>query len=87
MNAVAAEVRDPESTIYHHQIQLRGAVPRGKGGWLVRIADRTSGSPICVVDLPFAGAIGGSENITVVPCTPPPAPQPAEPAPSSQAPA
>ena len=84
MNEVAAAVRDPESALYHHRIQLRGAVAYGKGGWLVHIADRTSGRVICVTDLPAGGAISGSENISVAPCSFPP---PAEPAPSSPPPA
>src|SRR5205085_4730402 len=42
MNAVANEVADPGSSIYHHRFELRTADAYGSGGWLVRIADRTA---------------------------------------------
>lgn len=87
MNAVATEVRDPGSPVYRHRIQLRNAVPHGDGGWLVRIADRSAGATICVVDLPTATAVGTTENIAIVPCAAPrpPAPPAPEPAPGSSA--
>jgi hypothetical protein len=84
MNAVANEVADPSSSVYRHHIELRTAVPYGKGGWLVRVADRTTGTPICVTDLPTEGAFGLRENLALRPCGPQAEPLPPdEPAPSS----
>jgi hypothetical protein len=68
MDAVANEVAAPGSAIYRHRIQLRTAETYGRAGWLVLIADRTAGTPICVTDLPTETAIGMTENIAVVPC-------------------
>jgi hypothetical protein len=68
MNAVAGEVGDDSSDLYHHRIQLLGATAFGKGGWLVRVADRTAGGTICVVDLPEHSSLGTVENIDVIPC-------------------
>jgi hypothetical protein len=71
MDALAREVRTPGSGLYHHQIAILSVAPRGKGGWLVRIGDRTDGSVICVVDLPEHGAFGTRENLRGVLCAPP----------------
>src|SRR5437763_12986795 len=79
MNAVVTEVQDPGSTVYHHRIRLVSATPYGKRGWFVRIANRTTGGTICVVDLARATSLGTSENIHVVPC---PAARPSAPAPA-----
>lgn len=87
MNAVATDVADPGATIYHHRIELRAAVAYGKGGWLVRIADRTAGTRICVTDLPTQTAIGVSEDISVAPCRSAATGRPPQPAPSSNPPA
>ena len=81
MDAVSREVGDPGSTVYHHRLAVQSAVPF-RNGWLVRIADRTAGTLICVSDLPTRTAIGLSENLAIRPCHAP-APAPAEPAPSS----
>jgi hypothetical protein len=83
MNAVANQVADPGSSIYHHRIQLRTAVAYGKGGWLVRIADRTAGTRVCVTDLPRQTALGVTENISLGMCESPSGDAPSEPAPSS----
>jgi|SRR5882672_5742215 len=87
MDAVANEVAAPGSAIYHHRIQLRTTETYGRGGWLVRIADRTVGARICVTDLPTETAIGVTENIAVVPCGSRSGDAPAERAPSSPPPA
>ena len=71
MDALARDVRTPGSGIYHHQIAIISVAPRGKGGWLVRIGDRTDGSVICVVDLPEHSALGTRENLRTVRCAPP----------------
>jgi hypothetical protein len=71
MDALARDVRTPGSAIYHHQIAILSVAPRGKGGWLVRIGDRTDGSVICVVDLPEHSALGTRENLRAVRCSPP----------------
>jgi hypothetical protein len=68
MNAVAAEVRDPGSAVYHHHIAISSVSPHGHGGWLVRIVDSTAGAYICVVDLPEQDALGVSENLSLAPC-------------------
>jgi hypothetical protein len=68
MNVVVDEVRDEGSDMYHHRIQLLGATPFAKRGWLVRIADRTAGGTICVLDIPSKSAVGAVEDIGVVPC-------------------
>jgi hypothetical protein len=82
MDAVAREVADPGSTVYHHRLELRSAVPY-RNGWLVRISDRTAGTAICVSDLPTRTAIGLSENLSIQPCHGPTPPAPSEPVPSS----
>ena len=82
MDAVVHEVNDPQSTVYHHRIQLVSAKPYGKGGWFVRIADKTTGGRICVIDLPQKTSLGTAENIAIVPCglAPPSEPAPTPPA-------
>jgi hypothetical protein len=85
MDAVAREVADPGSGLYHHRIRLRSAVPFRKG-WLVRVSDRTAGTVICVSDLPTETALGLSENLSIRPCRTSSAPAPAEPAPSTTTP-
>lgn len=81
LNAVAREVADPGSPVYHHRIELRSAVPF-RNGWLVRISDRTAGTVICVSDLPTETALGINENLSIRPCHVS-APAPSEPAPST----
>jgi hypothetical protein len=81
MDAVAREVADPGSTVYHHRIELRSTVPF-RNGWLVRIADRTAGNVICVSDLPTETALGLNENLSIRPCHVS-TPAPSEPAPST----
>jgi hypothetical protein len=83
MDAVAREVADPGSPIYRHRIELRTADAYGSHGWLVRIADRTTGTRICVTDLPRETAIGVTESISMDMCRDHSAEAPAEPAPSS----
>ena len=82
MNAVVREVGDPGSRIYHHRVELHGADAYGDGGWLVRIADRTDGTRICVTDIPAETAVGLTENISVARCggspSAPPPPPPAD---------
>jgi hypothetical protein len=81
LNAVAREVADPGSPVYHHRIELRSAAPF-RNGWLVRISDRTAGTVICVSDLPTETALGVNENLSIRPCHVS-APAPSEPAPST----
>jgi hypothetical protein len=83
MNAVASDAQDPTSGIYHHRVQLQSARPYGKGGWFIRVADRTTGRPICVVDLPRSSSLGTEENITIVPCPTPSPLAPAKPVPAN----
>ena len=72
MDAVAADVRDPGSAVYHHRIAIGSVTAHGHGGWLVRIVDHTAGSYICVVDLPDDGALGAQDNLSLAPCGPAP---------------
>ena len=83
MNAVANEVADPGSSIYHHRFELRTADAYGSGGWLVRIADRTARTRICVTDLPRQTAIGVTENISLRICGSRSGDAPSGPGPSS----
>jgi hypothetical protein len=83
MDAVVNVVQDPASGIYHHRVQLQSARRYGKGGWFVRIADRTTGSPICVVDLPRRSSLGTDENISIVSCPRPSPLAPAKPVPAT----
>jgi hypothetical protein len=80
LDAVTQDVGDPESSVYHHRIQLRSAVPY-RNGWLVRIRDTTAGATICVVDLPQANRLG--EDVSIRPCDEPAPSQPAPSAPPS----
>jgi hypothetical protein len=81
MDAVLHVAADPASPLYHHRLQLRSAEPYGRGGWRVRVADRTTHATICVTDVPRPDAIVGTgESLRLVTCA---GPAQVEPAPAT----
>jgi hypothetical protein len=68
LDAASEQVADPSSNLYHHRLQFQSTTQTGDVGWLVRLADRTSGGVVCVRIATTPGAVTPSTNVDFTTC-------------------